>query len=64
MRLEKKVVKLDEFNVFEQMWEQVKQAMVNSATLVCGFVKVGRKNMTVEEYVLHGRKCWEKRIIL
>ena len=42
--LEGKGVEWDGDNNVEHMWEQVKQAMVESAREVCGSVKVGRKN--------------------
>ena len=42
--LESKRVDWDEGENIEQMWEQVKQAMVESAREVCGSVKVPGKN--------------------
>ena len=48
--LEGKGVEWDGDNNIEHMWEQVKQAMVESAREVCGSVRVGGKNP--KEYVV------------
>ena len=45
--LEGKGVEWDGDNNVEHMWEQVKQAMVESAREVCGSVKVGGKTQRV-----------------
>ena len=42
--LEGKVVEWDKDNNVEHMWEQVKQAIVESAREVCGSVRIGGKN--------------------
>ena len=39
-----KGVEWDGYNNVEHVWEQVKQAMVESAGEVCGSIKVGGKN--------------------
>ena len=44
MCIESKLVEWNEDRNVEQMWEQRKQAMVDSAGDVCGSVRVGEKN--------------------
>ena len=52
----------------EHMWEQVKQAIVESVREVCGSVRVGGGNpkslwlneqLLLEERRMLGRRCWE-----
>ena len=52
--LEGKGEKWNGENTVEHMWEQVKQAIVESAREVNGSVRVGRKNLKSVWYCLEG----------
>ena len=52
--LEGKILKWDGDDKVEHMWEQVKQAKVESARVVCGSVRVGGNNLK--------SICWNKEI--